>query len=80
TLLCQLTADCLQRVVIAGPVEATAAGNILTQAMARGALSGIDEIRAVVRNSFAPQTFTPDAGTSARWGEAYGTFTRFTAV
>jgi len=74
TLLCQLTADCLQRQVIAGPVEATAVGNILTQAMARGALSSVDEMRDVVRNSFAPQTFTPDQSTLGRWDAAYQIF------
>ncbi len=47
------------RLVIAGPAEATAIGNILVQAMGAGELSGLDGIRAVVRRSFAPETFTP---------------------
>jgi rhamnulokinase len=39
-LLCQLTADACRRPVVAGPVEATALGNILVQARTLGALSG----------------------------------------
>lgn len=75
-LLTQLTADCLQRPVIAGPVEATAVGNILTQAMGLGELKGLDDIRAVVRRSFAPETFEPDAGAAAAWDEAYVKYLR----
>jgi rhamnulokinase len=50
-LLNQLTADYCQCLVIAGPTEATALGNGLVQAMARGQLSGLDELRRVVRES-----------------------------
>jgi rhamnulokinase len=39
-LLCQLTADACRRPVVAGPVEATALGNIVVQARTLGALSG----------------------------------------
>ncbi len=49
-LLCQLTADATGKRVIAGPVEATALGNVLVQARAAGVLSGgLGELRAVVR-------------------------------
>jgi rhamnulokinase len=37
--------------VIAGPIEATGMGNILTQALAKGEIKDIDELRAVVRQS-----------------------------
>jgi rhamnulokinase len=58
-LLNQLTADRTGRRVIAGPAEATAAGNALTQAMGSGDLQSLDEIRAVVRRSFKLEEFTP---------------------
>jgi rhamnulokinase len=77
-LLSQLTADCLNRPVICGPVEATATGNILIQAMARGEIGGSDEIRAVVRNSFPTEVFEPNANESARWDEKFARFTNFT--
>jgi len=52
TLLNQLAAKATGRTVIAGPVEATAAGNILVQAIGAGVLSSLDEARAIVRQSF----------------------------
>ncbi len=73
-LLSRLTADCLQRPVITGPVEATAIGNILVQATARGELGGLDDIRAVVRRSFPLETFAPDADAKDHWDEAYGRY------
>lgn len=72
-LLCQLTADATDRVVIAGPAEATAAGNLLVQALGLGWLDSVDDIRAVVRTSFEPATFTPTAERD-RWDEAYVRF------
>ena len=46
TLLCQLTADRTGRPVTAGPVEATALGNVLIQARAGGAVAtSLDAIR-----------------------------------
>lgn len=59
TLLNQFTADRTGRLVVAGPAEATAGGNALTQAMGSGDLQSLDEIRAVVRNSFELEEFTP---------------------
>jgi rhamnulokinase len=51
-LLCQLTADATGKRVIAGPVEATALGNVLVQARAAGVVSGgLAELRALVRGS-----------------------------
>jgi rhamnulokinase len=75
-LLSQLTADCTGRTVITGPVEATAAGNILTQALGLSELNNIDEIRAVVRNSFAPETFEPNQSTLGVWDDAYERYLR----
>ena len=58
-LLCQFTADACGRLVHAGPVEATAIGNILMQAVGRQKLGSIAELRAVVRHSFPVTVYEP---------------------
>jgi sugar (pentulose or hexulose) kinase len=58
-LLNQLTADTTGKKVIAGPVEATAIGNILIQARATGQIQDLAQARALVRRSFAPSEFRP---------------------
>ncbi len=58
-LLSQLTADVTGRKVIAGPVEATATGNVLVQAMGRGFVESLEEVRQIVRNSFELETYEP---------------------
>ncbi len=58
-LLNQLTADALGVPVWAGPVEATAMGNILMQAKAAGEVKDIADLRSVVRNSVKPNVFEP---------------------
>jgi rhamnulokinase len=58
-LLNQLAADATGRRVIAGPAEATAAGNSLTQAMGTGDVRSLGEIRAIVRGSFRLEEFVP---------------------
>lgn len=68
-LLNQFTADAIGRPVIAGPIEATALGNILVQAMGNGELASVSEIREVVRNSFELTTFKP--GNKEPWDDAY---------
>lgn len=73
-LLNQFTADALQIPVIAGPVEATAAGNLLTQAYGLGLLPSIESMRAVVRNSFEMRRFLPGPG--GPWDAAYARFQR----
>jgi rhamnulokinase len=71
-LLCQFAANACGRRVLAGPVEATAAGNGLVQAIACGTLSSVADARAVVRASFALDEFLP--ADRQRWDEAYGRF------
>jgi len=71
-LLNQFTADATSRRVIAGPIEATAVGNVITQAMALGYITSLEEARQVVRNSFDLVAYEP-AGESG-WEEAYGCF------
>ena len=75
-LLSQLTADCLGKPVIAGPIEATAAGNVLIQALASGQVRDLAQIREVVRASFPSQTFEPRASEKAKWGEKFGRFVK----
>jgi rhamnulokinase len=74
-LLCQLTADCCDRVVLAGPVEATAVGNVLVQAIGLGVLGSLAEAREVVRRSFEVKRYEP--GRDERW---QGHFERFTKL
>ena len=64
-LLNQWTANCLGRVVIAGPFEATAIGNLLMQAIALKELTSLAEARAVVRRSLAVRVFEPQR--DERW-------------
>jgi rhamnulokinase len=59
-LLCQALADRTGLPVVAGPVEATALGNVLVQARAAGAVhGGLDDLRALVRRTHHLQTFKP---------------------
>jgi rhamnulokinase len=59
-LLCQLTADACGLPVVAGPVEATALGNVLVQARAHGAFSGDRHaVRELVRRSQRLRTYQP---------------------
>jgi sugar (pentulose or hexulose) kinase len=51
-LLNRMTAEALERPVICGPVEATAIGNLLVQAMGSGEIANPAELRAVVARSF----------------------------
>ncbi len=75
-LLCRWTAQAARLPVLAGPAEATLVGNLLVQAMALGEISSLAEARAVVRESFAPVVYEPDA--SAEWAEARDRFARLT--
>lgn len=57
--LCQLTADATGCEVMAGPIEATALGNVAVQLIALGQISGIAQAREVIKNSFTPAVFYP---------------------
>jgi rhamnulokinase len=72
-LLCRLTADLLGRPVLAGPVEATALGNVLVQARAVGELGSLADMRAVAAASAEPVVYVPSA-------DAGDTFQRFLSV
>lgn len=58
-LLNQLAADVTQRRIVAGPAEATAIGNALTQALGTGHIGSLEELRAMVRQSFEVEEFVP---------------------
>ena len=70
--LCELSAESLGIPVIAGPVEATALGNIILQLIALGEIESIEEGRKIIRDTEKVKIFekehTPD------WDEAFGRF------
>lgn len=71
-LLCQFTADCCGVTVITGPVEATALGNCMVQAISSGEIRDLEQGREVVCNSFPTQRYEPHPAT--QWNEAYELF------
>jgi len=71
-MLSQMTADATGVTVVAGPIEATAIGNVLGQALALGHVEDLAAARALVRRSFSPEWFEP--GDRSRWDDAYGRF------
>ena len=71
-LLCQLTADATGRAVRAGPVEATALGNLVVQMIAAGELEDIGQARELIRRSFSQREVLPHP--SAHWDAAYDRF------
>ena len=75
TLLSKFTADATAREVLAGPVEATAAGNIMTQALAHRRVTSLREIRAVIAASLPPRVYHPKS--AAAWHQAR---TRFVSL
>lgn len=72
TLLCQCIANATGLPVVAGPVEATAIGNILVLAMAGGELNALEDIRKVVRRSFPLIMYEPQE--IEAWNETYEQF------
>ena len=69
-LLCQLTADACGLPVVAGPVEATALGNVLVQARALGVLPGdLSELRGLISRTQPLATYAPRGG-AANWDVA----------
>jgi len=71
-LLCQWTADATGCVVQAGPVEATAIGNLLAQLVALGEVADFAQGRELVRRSFPVEVYEPRP--DARWPEAMARF------
>ncbi|MEC7445947.1 MAG: FGGY-family carbohydrate kinase, partial [Planctomycetota bacterium] len=75
-LLCQMAADACRRPVITGPVEATALGNMMLQAVSLGDCGSVAEAREVIRASFEVKTFTPV--NADPWDEAFAKFKTLT--
>jgi rhamnulokinase len=68
-LLNQMTADATGLPILAGPVEATAIGNIIAQAIALGHIDSLPAARAIIANSFELDTFQPE--NTSVWDTAY---------
>lgn len=71
-LLCQMTANACNLPVTAGPVEATAAGNMGIQLMALGELADMGELRDMIRRSFPLAQYEPE--NTGEWEEQYQRF------
>ena len=75
-MLSQFAADASHKLVCAGPVEATALGNIAMQTIAAGEIGDIWEARRVIRESTEIREYAPNAATADAWDEAYERFLR----
>jgi rhamnulokinase len=71
-LLNRMTADATGRQVVVGPYEATAAGNVLVQAMGQGDAGDLADLRRRVRRAFEPEIFEPVD--TEGWEDAAGRF------
>jgi rhamnulokinase len=71
-MLCQMAADACRRHVVAGPVEATAIGNVLIQILSSGEVGSLAEARQIIRASFDVETYEPQ--NTSPWDEAYARF------
>ncbi|MEM8735951.1 MAG: FGGY-family carbohydrate kinase, partial [Planctomycetota bacterium] len=76
-LLCQLTADACSRTVVAGPVEATAIGNVLMQAIGKGELGSVQEGRELIRGASDIKTYEPRP--HGHWEEGFAKLEQFAA-
>ena len=77
-LLCQMTADACNRVVVSGPAEASAFGNVMLQAIATGHLSNIGAGRAAIAESIQCVSYFPQR--TELWDEAYARLEQIQAV
>lgn len=74
--LCQAAADACGKRVVTGPVEATAIGNIMMQAVSSGEVKDIREARSIIGKSFEVVEFVPSTEHAKAWEDAYGRFLR----
>ncbi len=82
TLLSQMTADITGKVVITGPVEATAIGNLLMQAKSAGDIRNLHELRTIVGSTFKIETLRPteDPDTLNRWEQYYKSYLKLDKI
>ncbi len=73
-LLCQFAANATGKRIVTGPIEATASGNILMQAVATGRLRSIQEARDIVRQSFDLKEYQPQD--ASLWTQKYEQYTK----
>jgi rhamnulokinase len=71
-LLNQFTAEATGRIVVAGPAEATALGNLAMQMLATGAVTSLEEARQIIDRSFPVERFEPSE--ADRWDIQYKRF------
>jgi len=74
-LLCDMTAAATNCKVIAGPIEATALGNIAVQLIAEGEIKDMNEVRTIISSSVQPVIYEPED--HAVWDAAYKEFVSF---
>lgn len=67
--LCQMTSDCINMPVVAGPIEATALGNIILQLIALGEIDSVDEGRQIIAKTETLFEYEPKH--SNEWDKAY---------
>lgn len=77
-MLCQMTACATNCQVVAGPVEATALGNLAVQFMALGAISDVKEARAIIARSEQMAVYQPED--AAAWEKAYEHFKKYVQI
>jgi rhamnulokinase len=78
-LLCAMLADACRLPVYAGPAEATAAGNLLVQAMSLGLVKDLAQGRKLVAASSQVREHLPQSDSAGAWDQAAGRFERFLA-
>lgn len=77
-LLCQFTADACQKPVVAGPIEATAIGNVMMQAIGTGRLSSIQEARQLLRGAPDIEHYQPHSDSD--WDAGFERFKKYAQV
>ena len=77
-VLMRIATDICNVKVIAGPVEATATGNILSQAMAAGSVKDLVSAREIVKSSFTPKIYSPRPVDRTPYDAAYAKFRELT--
>jgi rhamnulokinase len=77
-LLNRMAADATGKTIVVGPDEATAMGNLLTQAQGLGVLDDLPAMRRVVRDSVELETLSPDDGDG--WSESFDRYVKLSAL